>query len=119
MQRFTLIILFLISGVLHARTIRIAAIYPVSQPANYDRYGLEAWCVTKAVLEDARKSGLDISVEPFNINYEDPINTGVVARHIVKENYDVAIGTLISTQALAAAPIFEGAGTPFIQGHFQ
>lgn len=113
MQRFTLIILFLISGVLEARTIRIAAIYPISQPANYDRFGLEAWCVTKAVLEDAKKNGLDIAFEPFNTS-SDPIHTGVVAKQIAKENYDIAIGTLVSVQALAAAPIFEDAGLPFI-----
>ncbi len=113
MQRLSLIVLFLIANVAHARTIRIAAIYPISQPANSDRFGQEAWCLTKAVLNDARKAGLDISVTPFNSNL-DPIQASAVAKKIVKENYDIAIGTFVSVQALAAAAIFEEANVPFI-----
>jgi len=108
------ILLLILPGVTMAKTLRIAALYSLNNRGHENfGYGIEAACITNAVVEDARQNGLSISVESFDLG-PTPISTADTARKIVDGKFDVALGTLVSSEAIVASRVFEAAKLPFI-----
>lgn len=101
----------LLCGVAVASPIRVAVIYPKDDP-KVSTIGNEASCITKGMLSEAKKDGLDISFEFFD-NERDPIKTVAVAEKIAKEKFTIAMGTVTSSEAIAAAKILNESKIPF------
>jgi len=96
------------------RPFRIAALYPQSMAGHFNcTCGLEAKCLTKAVVDEAKRQGLNVSIELFD-NGRDPFTTARVSKEVAEGEYDAAVGTLVSAEALIASKIFEKAKVPFI-----
>lgn len=87
--------------------LRVAGIFPKSGP------GGDFYCITKAIFEKYENPRIKISLEVFD-DYDDKNKTKEIAEKIIKEKFDVVIGTRASPEALVAAPLFEAAKIPFI-----
>ncbi len=97
-----------------ARTFRIAGLYPSTNHGHaHCTCGLEAACVTKAVVKRAQKEGLDVSLDLIDKGWT-PIVTAEAAMKTVQGGYDAAVGTIVSADALVAARILEKAEIPLI-----
>ncbi len=97
-----------------ADTFRVAAIYPNHTIGHFNcTCGLEGACITEAAIKRARKEGVNISFTLVNKDW-DIFKTIEAAEKVVSQRYDAAVGTLVSSDALAAAPILESGGIPFI-----
>lgn len=93
-----------------AAPLRIAVIYPKDDP-KVSTIGNEAACITEGLLSEAKKAGVPIDYQFFD-NERDPIKTVSVAETIVKEKFDLVIGTVTSSEAIAAAKILNAAQIP-------
>ena len=101
-------------GIAQAKTFRVAGIYSDSMTGHFNcTCNQEAACMTRAVVEQAKVSGLDIA---FKLVTHDRhlLDTVGAANQIAKRNYDAAIGALVSSDAIVASNVFEKAGIPFI-----
>lgn len=95
-------------------TFRVAAIYPNHTIGHFNcTCGLEGACITNAAITRAREEGLNISFTLVNKDW-DIFKTIEAAEKVVSQRYDAAVGTLVSSDALAAAPILENGGVPFV-----
>jgi branched-chain amino acid transport system substrate-binding protein len=94
-----------------APQLRIAVIYPKDDP-KVSSIGNEAACITEGLLAEAKKAGAPIDYRFFD-NERDPIKTVSVAEAIAKDKFDLAIGTVTSSEAIAAAKILNSAKIPF------
>ncbi|MGE0172463.1 MAG: ABC transporter substrate-binding protein [Oligoflexales bacterium] len=93
-----------------ATPLKIAVIYPKDDP-KVSSIGNEATCITEGLLSKAKRTG---AIEyRFYDNERDPIKTISVAEAIAKEKFDIAIGTVTSSEAIAAAKILNQAQIPF------
>ncbi len=112
--RLTIFALFFCGGFLFAKPFRIAALYPESMAGHFNcTCGLEAQCITKAAVVDAKKKGLDVAVEFFETG-RTPLTVLTSAKKVALSGHDAAVGTLVSAEALVASNIFEDAHLPFI-----
>jgi ABC-type branched-subunit amino acid transport system substrate-binding protein len=112
----TLLMISVISGTITwATPFRLAAIYPVAPTAGHKNCtcGEEAACITRAVVNQAKAKGLNIVLTPID-NHRDPREAKAVVSKIVKSEFDAAIGTLESTDALVVSKSLENAEVPFI-----
>ncbi|HVJ64681.1 MAG TPA: ABC transporter substrate-binding protein [Bdellovibrionota bacterium] len=91
---------------------RIAALYPKLSALN-PLIGQEAICITTGAIEAAQKEGLPIELEVID-NQRNALETVRAAQTVVDKKFDGVVGTLDSSEALAASPIFRKAGIPFI-----
>lgn len=115
-MKYTLIMcaLILISFEAHAKTVRVAGIYPNHTKGHLNcTCGLEGACVTEAAIKQAQADGLDIDFTLVNKDW-DIFGTLGAAQKVAGAKYDVAVGTLISADALVASEVLESAGIPFI-----
>ncbi len=93
---------------------RVAGIYPDHTIGHFNcTCGLEGACITEAAITRARKEGLNIAFTLVNKDW-DIFKTIEAAEKVVSQHFDVAVGTLVSSDALAAAPILESGGIPFV-----
>ena len=91
--------------------LKIAALFPVPKKISSSE-GHEAYCITKAVIDEAKMKDAKIQLDLFS--YERGVKGAVEsALKIVKGNYDLAVGTFPSSEAMSAARIFEKAKIPF------
>lgn len=67
--------------------------------------------MTDGLLGEAKKNGMAISYQFFD-NERDPLKTVTVAEAITKEKFDIAIGTVTSSEAIAAAKVLNQAKIP-------
>ncbi len=98
----------------HAKTFRVAALYADTMTGHFNcTRNQEAACMTRAVVEQAKKEGLDVS---FTLVTRDHnlFSTLEAAKQIAEAKYDAVVGTLVSTDAIVAGTVFEEAGIPFI-----
>jgi branched-chain amino acid transport system substrate-binding protein len=97
-----------------SKPIRIAGIYPGHTVGHYNcTCGLEAACITEAAVMRARREGLDVTFTHINMDW-DILKTVRAVNRVVKERFDVAVGTLVSADAMIAAEVFEKAQVPFV-----
>lgn len=97
-----------------AKPFRIAALYPATNLGHINcTCAQEAACITGAVVAEARKEGVEVSVDFIDTKWN-PLKTLAGAQEIAAKRYDAAVGTLISTDALMAVPVLEKAGIPFV-----
>ncbi len=115
MKQLLFLILFLVApSFAHADTFRVAGIYPNHTFGHFNcTCGLEGACITEAAIKRARLEGMNISFTQVNKDWN-IFKTMEAAETVVTHRYDAAVGTLVSDDALAAAPILEAAGIPFI-----
>lgn len=108
------VLLFAIGVQGQAKTIRVAGLYPTTMTGHFNcTCAQEAACMTRAVIEDARKEGLDVS---YSLVSRDRGVFSILeaAKKIAHDRYDAVVGTLVSTEALVAGNVFEEAGIPFV-----
>ena len=116
MNRLSLLLslVLALSGFAESRAFRVAAIYPNHTIGHFNcTCGLEGACITEAAIKRARQEGLNISFTLVNKDW-DIFKTIEAAEKVVSQRYDAAVGTLVSGDALAAAPILESGGVPFV-----
>lgn len=107
------IILFTVLSA-EAKTFRIAGLYPLSTAGHINcTCGHEAVCITKAVVTQARKSGLDVSIDILQTD-RSVFSAVDAATKVIEKKYDAAVGTFISAEAMPVSDLFEAAGIPFI-----
>lgn len=98
----------------HAKTFRIAALYADTMTGHFNcTCNQEAACMTRAVVEQAKKEGLDVSFTLVTRDHN-MFSTLEAAKQIAQEKYDAVVGTLVSTDAIVAGTVFEEAGIPFV-----
>jgi branched-chain amino acid transport system substrate-binding protein len=114
MLRHAFLLILILPSLSFGKTLRIAALYSTTnQGQNNFGYGLEAACMTRAVVEDAQERGLQVTLESFDLG-PSAVSTSLTAQRIANGNFDVALGTLTSMEAIAASRVFELAKLPFI-----
>jgi len=112
--KLTLFVAVFFSAVVWAKPFRIAALYPESMAGHFHcTCGLEAQCMTKAAVADAKKKGIDVSLDLFGSG-RTPFTALSAAKKVTAGNYDAVVGTLVSSEALIVSKVFEGARLPFI-----
>lgn len=100
---------------LQAKTFHLAGLYSTGvMNLSICTYGLEMSCITNALVEDARKEGMDITYEDIDPHWS-PIETALAAKKIVSEKkFDAVVGTIVSQEALSASKVLGDGGIPFI-----
>lgn len=115
-MRYALILcaLFLISFEAQAKKVRVAGIYPNHTKGHLNcSCGLEGACITEAAIKQAQAEGMDIDFTLVNKDW-DIFGTLGASQKVVNTKFDVAVGTLVSADALVASDVLESAGIPFI-----
>ncbi len=108
------IALFLFPFQAQAKSVRIAGIYPNNLRGHLNcTCGLEAACITDAAIKQAQSEGMDIDFKLVNKDWN-VFGTLAAAQKVSKEKFDVAVGTLVSADALVASEVLEASGIPFI-----
>jgi ABC-type branched-subunit amino acid transport system substrate-binding protein len=97
----------------HSRpTPRIAVILPTDE-SNFNAVGNVLNCMVRAVFESWKQRGFEFEAEFFN-DRRDAMQAATVAEVITKKQFDVAIGTTLSSQALIVSKILDKNGIPFV-----
>ncbi len=97
-----------------AAPFRVAEMYPNLPEGEINRScGLEAACITKAVIKEAQKEGLDVSLDSYVID-RSAFSAVNMANKIAEKKYDGVVGTMVSADAIPVSDIFERNKTPFI-----
>jgi branched-chain amino acid transport system substrate-binding protein len=115
-MRFLLIVALVISLPIQAtsKKVRVAGIYPNHTRGHLNcTCGLEAACITNAAVKRAKSEGIDLDFTPVNKDW-DVFGTLAASERVANQKFDVAVGTLVSADALVASKILETAGIPFI-----
>ncbi len=114
MSRFLPIIFCIFSAVGYGKPFRIAGIYPLTTVGHINcTCGMEAACITKAAVDRAKAEGMNVSIDVLHTD-RSVFGAVEVANKVIEKNYDAAVGTLISAEAMPVADLFENAGIPFI-----
>ena len=115
MNFLALIALVISTQVLAApKTVRVAGIYPNHTRGHLNcTCGLEAACITDAAIKRAQAAGVALDFTPVNKDY-DVFGTLAASERVVNQKFDVAVGTLVSADALVASKVLEKARIPFI-----
>ena len=96
-----------------AQTLRIAGLYPTNNQGHYNcTCGLEAACITDAAVKKAQAEGMDIYYEQFDKGWSVEPTIEATDKAIAGK-FDVAVGTLVSADAIAAAERLTKAKIPF------
>lgn len=115
-MRFFVLILIIVSVQVHAtqKGVRVAGIYPNHTRGHLNcTCGLEAACITNAAIKRAQSEGMGIDFKLVNKDW-DVFGTLAAAQKVSNEKFDVAVGTLVSADALVASDVLEASGIPFI-----
>lgn len=96
------------------KKVRVAGIYPNHTRGHLNcTCGLEAACITEAAVNRAKAEGIDLSFTLVNKDW-DVFGTLAASERVMNQKFDVAVGTLVSSDALVASKILEKAGIPFV-----
>lgn len=113
-RRLTILLAIILTVPAIGKTFRIAALYPTTHLGHIKcTCGYEAACITKAAIEEAKKSGLDVSLENFQTD-RDSSQAADVAKKVAAGKFDMVVGTLVSAEAIPVSQVLEEAGIPFL-----
>ena len=114
MNRIFIFAFAFLGAIAVAKPFRVAALYPTTQVGHINcTCGFEAACITEAATERAKKAGLNISLQLFQTD-RNVIGAMEAAKKVADQQFDAALGTLVSAEAIPVSEILEEAGILFI-----